>query len=49
MGVDEYFYSNKWIFIEWPEKIASLLPENHVGIHLHFIDENKRSIEFNPD
>ncbi|MDC6364603.1 MULTISPECIES: tRNA (adenosine(37)-N6)-threonylcarbamoyltransferase complex ATPase subunit type 1 TsaE [Flavobacteriaceae] len=47
MGVEEYFYSNKWIFIEWPEKIATLLPENAVKISMHFIDENTRSIEFN--
>ena len=26
MGIEEYFNSNAYIFIEWPEKIAKLLP-----------------------
>ncbi|RDY61639.1 tRNA (adenosine(37)-N6)-threonylcarbamoyltransferase complex ATPase subunit type 1 TsaE [Flagellimonas nanhaiensis] len=47
MGLEDYLNKRSWIFIEWPEKIASLLPESNVGIYLHFIDENKRSIEFN--
>ena len=25
MGVDEYFYSGNWCFIEWAEKIPSLI------------------------
>ena len=24
MGIDEYFYSDKWCFIEWPEKFRIL-------------------------
>lgn len=32
MGYEDYFYSGKYCFIEWPEKIAELLPENFVKI-----------------
>jgi len=27
MGIDDYLYSDNWCFIEWPEKIESLIPE----------------------
>ena len=31
IGIEDYFYSGHWIFIEWPEKIDVLLP-NEVDI-----------------
>ena len=34
MGYENYFYSNHYCFIEWPEKIANLLPENRLQIHI---------------
>ena len=34
MGYENYFYSNHYCFIEWPEKIAKLLPENRLRIHI---------------
>ena len=34
------------IFIEWPERIADILPENHIRINFKFISENEREIEF---
>lgn len=34
IGIEEYFYSNEFCFIEWPEKIPHLLPENFVKITL---------------
>lgn len=49
LGLEDYLDSPAWIFMEWPEKIKSLLPEDVVSIHLHFIDENTRSIEFSVD
>ena len=26
IGVEDYFYAGHWVFIEWPEKIAGILP-----------------------
>lgn len=49
LGLEDYLNSEAWIFIEWPEKIESLLPQNSDSIFLHFIDENTRSIEFSAD
>ena len=34
MGYENYFYSNNYCFIEWPEKIPNLLPENLLRIHI---------------
>ena len=34
MGYENYFYSNYYCFIEWPEKIANLLPKNLLRIYI---------------
>lgn len=34
MGYEEYFYSGQYCFIEWPEKIETLLPENSIRIYM---------------
>jgi len=47
MGFDDYLSSDAWLFIEWPDKISTLLPEDAVSVFLHFIEENTRSIELN--
>ncbi|NQZ43462.1 MAG: tRNA (adenosine(37)-N6)-threonylcarbamoyltransferase complex ATPase subunit type 1 TsaE [Flavobacteriaceae bacterium] len=46
MGVDEYFDSGAYVFMEWPERIATILPEDTRTVSLHLIDENTRSIEY---
>ena len=46
LGLEEYFSSGAYVFIEWPEKIPNLLPEDHLAIHLQFIDETTRRIEY---
>lgn len=49
LGLEEYWNTDAWILIEWPQNIASLLPQEATAIHLHFIDETTRAIEFRPD
>ena len=34
MGIDDYLYSNNWCFIEWSEKILTLIPAKHSVIEL---------------
>jgi len=34
IGVEEYFFSGNYCFIEWPEIIESLLPDNCMAIHI---------------
>ena len=44
MGVDDYLYSGNWCFIEWSEKIASLIPEEHSTINIELLADGKREL-----
>ena len=33
------------VFIEWPERVLDVLPQNHVKIYFKFVGENEREIE----
>jgi tRNA threonylcarbamoyladenosine biosynthesis protein TsaE len=47
LGYEEYFYSGEYCFIEWPEKIEELLPENCVYIKIDETeDDGVRIINF---
>ncbi len=46
MGYEEYFYSGNYCFIEWPEKIESLLPQHYIGIDIQVYPDGKRSLTF---
>ncbi|RMG61944.1 MAG: tRNA (adenosine(37)-N6)-threonylcarbamoyltransferase complex ATPase subunit type 1 TsaE [Bacteroidetes bacterium] len=45
IGVDEYFDSDHYSFIEWPERIPSLLPPEAAEIHLTVLPDDSRRIE----
>jgi len=47
IGIEEYFYSNHWCFIEWPNKVENLLPLESVAIHLTINQNNTRTIQIN--
>lgn len=38
LGYEDYFYSGNYCFIEWPEKIESLLPDIYCRIFIEDID-----------
>lgn len=44
MGIDDYFYSGNWCFIEWAEKIPNLLPDDFSTINLSQAIDGKRSL-----
>ncbi len=44
-GYEDYFYSNAMCFIEWPEKIESILPEDTVEVLFEELEDGTRSIE----
>jgi len=44
MGCEEYFYSGNYCFIEWPEKIADLLPDHFISIRIEVSGDNSRRI-----
>ena len=45
IGIDDYFCSGYWNFIEWPEKITNLLTEEVMVVNLEIISTTERSIE----
>ena len=42
MGYEEYFYSDAYCFIEWPEKIPDLLPLHYISIKINVLADNSR-------
>jgi|SRR3989304_3498406 len=44
MGVEEYFYSGNYCFIEWPEKIEGLLPKSCLKIKIGVKDEKRELV-----
>ncbi len=44
LGLEDYLNKDVWIFIEWPEKIADLLPEDYHNIRLRIIDPTTREL-----
>jgi len=44
MGYEEYFYSGAYCFIEWPEKIAGLLPEHYISVRIMATGNNSRRV-----
>jgi len=44
MGYEDYFFSNHMCFIEWPDKVAELLPEDVVFVDIEVMDDGKRTI-----
>ncbi|NGM62358.1 tRNA (adenosine(37)-N6)-threonylcarbamoyltransferase complex ATPase subunit type 1 TsaE [Sphingobacterium sp. SGG-5] len=44
LGYEEYFYSGNYCFVEWPEKIANLLPEQYLKIAVEATENQQRTI-----
>jgi len=45
MGIEDYFCSDAWNFIEWPEKIVDLLPENVTVLELSLAEDGGRTLK----
>ncbi len=45
-GYEDYFYSNAYCFIEWPEKVESILPTDTVNLYFKENDDGSRTIAF---
>ena len=43
-GAEEYLYSGNYCFIEWPEKIEALLPEDTVRISITILPNGDRQL-----
>lgn len=45
MGTEEYIYSGNYCFIEWPEMIDSLLPDDTVWVNIEITDNGDRILK----
>ena len=46
MGCDDYFYSGNLCFIEWPELIEDILPEETVKVSIEEQEDGSRLVRF---
>lgn len=46
IGVEDYFDSGAICLLEWPERIAELLPSDTVSVHISVNDDDSREISF---
>jgi len=46
LGIEDYFNTDAWLFMEWPEKIAAILPLDAVHIQIEVVDFNTRKLSF---
>lgn len=44
IGYEDYFYSESWCFIEWPEKAMELMPEDLLLLHIDVREDGTRLI-----
>jgi tRNA threonylcarbamoyladenosine biosynthesis protein TsaE len=44
LGLEEYLGTDTWVFMEWPEKIKGLLPQERTEISIEILDEKTRQL-----
>jgi tRNA threonylcarbamoyladenosine biosynthesis protein TsaE len=44
IGIEEMLYGGGICFIEWPEKISNLLPDNTIWVYIRKKEDNSRTI-----
>lgn len=47
IGIDEYFGGEGLCFIEWPQKISGILPEDIINVSINVLPDGSRKIEIN--
>ena len=45
IGIEDYFYSDAWCLIEWPQNIENLLPLESTEIHISILENGDRNIQ----
>lgn len=44
IGIEEYFYSGNYCWLEWAEKIAEFLPDQYFLIKIEILSETERNL-----
>ncbi len=47
-GIEEYLYGDGVTLIEWPQRIAEILPVENLRIKLAYVSETRRSLRLEP-
>ena len=42
LGYEDYFYSDSYVFIEWPEKAMELIPDDFLFLRIEVLANNSR-------
>jgi len=45
LGFEDYVYSDEWVFIEWPEKISLLLPDDAQKVLISKNQDGSRTLQ----
>ena len=45
IGIEDYLYANRWVFIEWPDKIDVLLPDLSVKVYIKMNKSGSRALD----
>ncbi len=46
IGYEEYFYSGNYCLVEWPQKVAELLPDRYIKVAISIIGAEQRRFDF---
>ena len=46
LGYEEYFYSGKRCFIEWPEKASHLIPDDALKVRIEVREDGSRELSY---
>ena len=46
IGIEEYFYSGNYCFVEWPDIALGLLPEQYLSVDQEILEGNRRKMVF---
>lgn len=46
MGIEDYFYSDNYCFVEWTENIPNLLPKDIIKVLVSLLDDGTREVVF---
>lgn len=44
LGVEEYFDSGDYCFIEWPDRVVDFLPDEYLKISVNLVGDNHREL-----
>lgn len=48
IGIEEYFYSGDYCFVEWPSRIPNLLPSRYVVVSISVTGPRTRCLHLSP-